>query len=44
MLTFKKPGGGIPPEAIRRISGRRLARDVTPDRILRWEDLMEDGA
>jgi N-acetylneuraminate synthase len=41
MLAVKKPGGGIPPEAAKRISGRCLARDVTPDRILRWEDLKE---
>jgi N-acetylneuraminate synthase len=41
MLAVKKPGGGIPPEAAEQIYGRRLARDVTPDRILRWEDLKE---
>jgi len=43
MLTSKKPGGGIPPEAAEQIVGRRLARDVRPDRILRWDDLMEEG-
>ena len=42
MLTAKKPGGGIPPEAVAEIAGRRLARDVTPDRILRWSDLTEE--
>jgi N-acetylneuraminate synthase len=42
MLTAKKPGGGIPPEAVAEIAGRRLARDVGPDRILRWSDLVED--
>jgi N-acetylneuraminate synthase len=42
LLTSKKPGGGIPPEAIERIAGRRLARDVTPDRILRWSDIKEE--
>jgi N-acetylneuraminate synthase len=42
MLTAKKPGGGIPPEAVGEIAGRRLARDVTPDRILRWSDLVEE--
>jgi N-acetylneuraminate synthase len=41
MLTPKKPAGGIPPEAADEIAGRRLARDVTPDRILRWIDLVE---
>ncbi len=44
MLTAKKPSGGIPPEALEQVAGRRLARDVTPDRILRWSDLAEDGA
>ncbi len=42
LLTAKKPGGGIPPEAVGEIAGRRLARDVTPDRILRWSDLVEE--
>jgi N,N'-diacetyllegionaminate synthase len=42
MLTPKKPGGGIPPEAVGQIAGRRLARNVTPDRILRWSDLVEE--
>ena len=39
LIVSKKPGGGIPPEAAAQISGRRLARDVAPDRILRWTDL-----
>lgn len=42
MLTAKKPAGGIPPEAVADIAGRTLARDVTPDRILRWSDLTEE--
>jgi N-acetylneuraminate synthase len=42
MLTTKKPAGGIPPQEAARITGRRLAKDVTPDRILRWSDLAED--
>jgi len=42
MLTSKKPGGGIPPEAGQLLVGRVLARDVTPDRILRWSDLAEE--
>jgi N,N'-diacetyllegionaminate synthase len=42
MLTAKKPAGGIPPEAVAEIAGRRLKRDVTPDRILRWSDLTEE--
>jgi N-acetylneuraminate synthase len=43
MLTPKKPAGGIPPSAVQEIVGRRLARDVTPDRILHWSDLLEEG-
>jgi N,N'-diacetyllegionaminate synthase len=39
MLAPKKPAGGIPTEAMQDIMGRRLARDVVPDRVLRWEDL-----
>ena len=42
MVVSKKPGGGIPFEAAGQISGRRLARDVVPDRILRWTDLVEE--
>jgi N-acetylneuraminate synthase len=39
MLMPKKPAGGIPPEAAPQLAGRELARDVSPDRILRWEDI-----
>lgn len=39
MLTLKKPGTGIPPNELKNIVGRRLKRNVTPDRILRWEDV-----
>jgi N,N'-diacetyllegionaminate synthase len=42
MIATKKPGGGIPLEAAEQIAGRRLARDVAPDRILRWTDLVEE--
>jgi N-acetylneuraminate synthase len=44
MLMPKKPGGGIPPEALDQITGRRLARDVSPDHILRWSDIEDEGA
>jgi N,N'-diacetyllegionaminate synthase len=40
-LVPRKPGGGIPMEAMQRVMGRRLARDVEPERILRWDDLEE---
>jgi N,N'-diacetyllegionaminate synthase len=42
MIATKKPGGGIPLEAAEQIAGRRLARDVAPERILRWTDLVEE--
>jgi N,N'-diacetyllegionaminate synthase len=41
MIVTKKPGGGIPLDAAGQIAGRRLARDVVPERILRWSDLEE---
>ena len=39
MLASKKPGSGIPVEAMETLFGRRLVRDVRPDRLLRPEDL-----
>jgi N,N'-diacetyllegionaminate synthase len=39
MLVPKKPGGGIPPEEVKQLQGRRLVRDVSPDRLLRREDM-----
>ena len=39
MLCAKKPGSGIPATEIPDLIGRRLARDVSPDRLLRPEDL-----
>ena len=39
MLVPKKPGGGIPMDALQDIIGRRLVRDVVAERILRWDDL-----
>jgi N-acetylneuraminate synthase len=41
MLTYKKPGTGIPPNNIDAVIGRRLRRDVSPEHILRWQDLDE---
>ena len=38
MLVSKKPGTGIPAEELERIVGRKLKRDVTPNRLLRSED------
>ena len=39
MLTLKKPGAGIPRTEMHNVVGRTLARAVSPDRLLRWEDL-----
>lgn len=38
-LTVKKPGTGIPAECLGAMVGRRLLRDVPPDRLLREDDL-----
>jgi N-acetylneuraminate synthase len=38
-LTLKKPAIGIPADDLGEVIGRRLARNVTPDRLLTWEDL-----
>ncbi len=39
MLAAKKPATGIPCSEIGTVVGRRLRRDVRPDRLLRREDL-----
>jgi N,N'-diacetyllegionaminate synthase len=39
MLAVKKPGTGIPARRLREIVGRRVARDVRKDTVLREEDL-----
>ncbi len=39
MLAAKKPSTGIPETRLADVLGRRLARDVVPERLLRWEDL-----
>jgi N,N'-diacetyllegionaminate synthase len=39
MLTLKKPGTGIPGHEINNIKGRRLKKDVSPERLLKWDDL-----
>jgi N-acetylneuraminate synthase len=39
MLVSRKPGGGIPMDAMQEVMGWRLTRDVVPERILRWDDL-----
>ncbi len=39
MLTIKKPGTGIPAADLPTLIGRRLARNVVPDRLLTPQDL-----
>ena len=39
MLTLKKPAGGITEAQMEELIGRRLARDVSAQRLLRWEDV-----
>jgi len=38
-LILKKPGTGIPGHHMKSIAGRRLKRDISPERLLKWEDL-----
>ncbi|MEW5914173.1 MAG: N-acetylneuraminate synthase family protein [Thermodesulfobacteriota bacterium] len=38
-LTLKKPGGGIPYQDLARLIGKRLARPVQANRLLRREDI-----
>jgi N-acetylneuraminate synthase len=39
MIVAKKPGTGIPEGELAGLIGRRLRRDVAPDRLLTWQDL-----
>lgn len=38
-LTTKKPATGIPYEDINKVVGKKLIHNVSPDRLLRWDDL-----
>ncbi|MDP6184002.1 MAG: N-acetylneuraminate synthase family protein [Gammaproteobacteria bacterium] len=38
-LAVKKPGSGIPANALEELIGRRLARAVVPDQLLSYDDL-----
>jgi N-acetylneuraminate synthase len=40
MLTLKKPAGGMLPDELPQLVGRRLSRDVTAKRLLRPDDLV----
>lgn len=39
-LDAKRPGTGIAPDELPYVVGRTLARDVTTDQVLHWEDLL----
>jgi len=39
MLTLKRPGGGIAPECLDQVIGRRAAVDIPADTLLSWEML-----
>lgn len=39
MLTFKKPGTGIPADQKDQCTGKKLVRNVSADRLLTWKDL-----
>ena len=39
MLTYKRPGTGVSPVHWDEVIGRRVARDLERDHVLKWEDL-----
>lgn len=39
MLELKKPGTGLQQSELKQLIGRRLVKDVRPDRLLRWSDV-----
>ncbi|TBR24172.1 hypothetical protein EPO15_04545 [bacterium] len=39
MLAAKRPGTGIPPDALDKVVGKRAARDIEEDATLSWEDV-----
>ncbi len=39
MLVLKKPGDGIPGSKLEALIGRKLVRDVSMKRLLKWEDV-----
>ena len=43
VLTLKRPGTGISPEDKHKLIGRKLRRNVSPDRLLRWEDFGDEA-
>ncbi len=39
-LAVKRPGFGIPVDALDQVVGRHVARDVAEDQVLQWDDLV----
>ncbi len=39
-LAIKRPGFGIPVDALDQVVGRHVARDVAGDQVLEWDDLV----
>jgi sialic acid synthase SpsE len=39
-LAIKRPGFGIPVDALDQVVGRHVVRDVVGDQVLQWEDLV----
>lgn len=40
-LTWKRPAAGVSPKDIGRVVGRKAARDIREDEVIRWEMLAE---
>jgi N-acetylneuraminate synthase len=38
-LDAKRPGTGIAPDEMPYVLGRKIARDLEADQVIRWEDL-----
>ena len=39
-LAVKRPGFGIPVDALDQVVGRHVAEDVVADQVLEWDDLV----
>lgn len=42
MLSLKKPGTGLPPPELENLIGKTLKRDVSPDRLLKRDDINDE--
>ena len=39
-LAFKRPGTGISPDELKYVIGRKLNKDITEDKVIKWQDLV----